>query len=44
VRASVQDATFATGNPGIGLWRGSSGCGTIGDYGFPHYAASAVTK
>jgi len=44
VRASVQDATFATGNPGIAFWRGSSGCGTIGDYGFTHFTASAVVK
>jgi hypothetical protein len=40
-RASAQDATFATGNPGIGLWRGSSGCGTLGDYGFTSYTASS---
>ena len=38
-RASAQDATFATGNPGIGLWRGSSGCGALGDYGFESYTA-----
>jgi len=44
VRASAQDATFADGNPGIGFWRGSSGCGTIGDFGFTHFTASAATK
>jgi hypothetical protein len=44
VRASAQDATFADGNPGIGFWRGSSGCGTIGDYGFTHFTASGATK
>jgi hypothetical protein len=43
-RASAEDATFADGNPGIGFWRGSSGCGTIGDFGFTHFTASAATK
>lgn len=40
-RATAQDSTFAAGEPGIGLWRGSSGCGTLGDYGFTSYTASA---
>jgi hypothetical protein len=40
VRASAQDSTFSTGNPGIGFWRGSSGCGSIGDYGFTHFEAN----
>jgi len=42
-RATARDATFATGNPGIGLWRGSSGCGTLGDYGFTSFSASAIS-
>jgi hypothetical protein len=42
VRASAQDSTFPTGNPGMGFWRGSSGCGARGDYGFTHYSASAA--
>jgi hypothetical protein len=41
-RATARDSTFATGNPGIGLWRGSSGCGTLGDYGFTSYSASSL--
>lgn len=44
VRASAQDATFADGNPGIGFWRGSSGCGTVGDFGFTSFTASAAAK
>jgi len=44
VRASAQDSSFADGNPGIGFWRGSSGCGTIGDFGFTHFSAGAVAK
>jgi len=44
VRASAQDRSFADGNPGIGFWRGSSGCGTIGDYGFTHFTAGAAAK
>jgi hypothetical protein len=42
VRASAQDATFTTGNPGIGFWRGTSGCGSRGDYGFTRFTASSV--
>jgi hypothetical protein len=40
-RATADDATFATGNPGIGFWRGDSGCGAFGDYGFTSFTASA---
>lgn len=39
VRATADDATF--GNPGIGFWRGSSGCGTYADYGFASFEASS---
>jgi len=42
VRVAATDSTFATGNPGMAFWRGSSGCGTFGDYGFTHYAAGAL--
>jgi hypothetical protein len=42
VRASATDSTFTTGNPGIGFWRGSTGCGTLGDYGFTSYTASSL--
>ena len=42
VRANATDSTFVTGNPGMAFWRGSSGCGTFGDYGFTHYAASSM--
>ncbi|HTQ02427.1 MAG TPA: hypothetical protein VMI54_01180 [Polyangiaceae bacterium] len=41
-RASVSDATFADGNPGIGFWRGLGGCGTFGDFGFTSFTASSV--
>jgi hypothetical protein len=41
-RASADDATFTTGEPGMGFWRGSSGCGTLGDYGFTSYVASSL--
>jgi hypothetical protein len=37
------DATYATGNPGIGFWRGGA-CGSKGDYAFTSFSAtSAVT-
>jgi hypothetical protein len=42
VRASASDSKFTTGNPGIGFWRGSSGCGTLGDYGFTSFSASSL--
>lgn len=42
VRATAQDSTFTTGNPGIAFWRGMSGCGTRGDYGFTSFTASSV--
>lgn len=41
-RASATDATFTTGNPGIAFWRGMSGCGTFGDYGFTEFTASST--
>jgi len=44
VVASAQDTTFVDGNPGIGFWRGSSGCGSIGDFGFTHFTASVAAK
>jgi len=43
VRATAQDRTFADGNPGVGFWRGDSGCGTLGDYGFASFGANEVT-
>ncbi|MFI5307633.1 MAG: hypothetical protein ACHQ53_09790 [Polyangiales bacterium] len=42
MRASARDSTFATGDPGMAFWRGSDGCGSIGDYGFTHYTASST--
>ena len=42
VRATATDATFATGNPGIAFWRGMSGCGSLGDYGFTQFTASSI--
>lgn len=39
VRATSKDSTFTDGNPGVGFWRGSSGCGTLGDYGFTSFSA-----
>ncbi len=41
-RASVDDAAFSDGNPGIGFWRGLGGCGTLGDFGFTSFSASSV--
>jgi hypothetical protein len=38
---ATDDAPFATGNPGMGFWRGGA-CGTRGDYGFTSYAATAL--
>jgi hypothetical protein len=43
-RATADDATDATGNPGVGFWRGDSGCGTLGDYGFTSFSAHAVAS
>jgi hypothetical protein len=37
--AQARDATFATGDPGMGFWRGGP-CGTRGDYGFTSYTAT----
>jgi hypothetical protein len=42
-RATASDATFGDGNPGIGFWRGSSGCGELGDYGFTSFQAAAFS-
>ncbi|HVU01277.1 MAG TPA: hypothetical protein VHE30_05980 [Polyangiaceae bacterium] len=42
VRATATDATFTDGNPGVGFWRGMSGCGTRGDYGFTSFEADSV--
>ena len=39
---SATDATFTSGNPGMAFWRGSSGCGTLGDYGFTRYSATSL--
>jgi hypothetical protein len=44
VRATADDTTFVTGNPGIGFWRGSSGCGSFGDYGFTSFSASSLPE
>jgi hypothetical protein len=41
-RATATDSTYTTGNPGMAFWRGSSGCGSFGDYGYTHYTASSV--
>ncbi len=43
VRASARDTTFLTGNPGVGFWRGSSGCGRLGDFGFTSFAAKPAS-
>jgi hypothetical protein len=40
MRTSARDSMFATGNPGIGFWRGTSGCGSKGDFGFTRYTAT----
>jgi hypothetical protein len=42
VRAMATDATFPTGNPGMAFYRGASGCGTLGDFGFTRFTASAI--
>jgi hypothetical protein len=42
VRATATDSTFATGDPGIAFWRGFSGCGAFGDYGFTSFTASSI--
>ena len=42
VYASANDPTFVDGEPGIGFWRGSSGCGTFGDYGFTSFLATSI--
>jgi hypothetical protein len=40
VAHATDAAPFATGNPGMGFWRGGA-CGTRGDYGFTSYTATA---
>jgi hypothetical protein len=42
VRASADDPTFPSGNPGVAFWRGDSGCGTFGDYGFTSFTARGL--
>jgi hypothetical protein len=42
VRATADDSTFVDGNPGIGFWRGSSGCGAFADFGLTSFEASGV--
>ena len=42
VVVSATDATFTSGNPGMAFWRGSSGCGTLGDFGFTRYSATSL--
>jgi hypothetical protein len=39
---SATDTTFATGNPGIAFYRGASGCGSFGDYGFTSFVATSL--
>jgi hypothetical protein len=41
VRATATDSTFATGNPGMGFYRGVSGCGSLGDFGFTRFTATS---
>lgn len=41
--ARATDATFSTGNPGIGFWRGGP-CGTRGDYGFTSFSATSAVS
>ena len=40
--AQANDATFPTGNPGMGFWVGGPGCGPHDAYGFTSYTAMAV--
>ena len=44
VRATADDSTYADGNPGIGFWRGSSGCGNFADFGFVSFEASGASS
>jgi hypothetical protein len=39
--AHANDTTWATGDPGMGFWRGGV-CGTRGDYGFTSYTAAPM--
>ena len=40
--ATATDATFASGNPGIGFWRGGDSGLLLGDYGFTSYTANSL--
>lgn len=42
--ATANDATFATGNPGMGFFRGTNGAGSLGDYGFTSYTAKSIAR
>jgi hypothetical protein len=42
VVVSASDSVWTDGNPGIGLYRGLSGCGTQQDYGFASFAATSL--
>jgi hypothetical protein len=39
---SVGGPVWSDGNPGIGMWRGTNGCGARGDYAFTHFAATSL--
>jgi len=41
--ADATDATYPTGNPGMGFWRGGP-CGTKGDYAFSSFSASSAAS
>lgn len=41
-RVGVNDSTYATGNPGMGFFRGANGCGAIGDFGFTQFEATGL--
>ena len=42
VRASATDSSITSGNPGVAFWRGSSGCGSLGDYSFTRFTANGL--
>lgn len=35
-------AKWTSGGPGLGFYRGLSGCGTLGDYGYESFSASSI--
>lgn len=41
-RATAQDSAFTSGGPGMGFWRGTSGCGTPGDVAFTSFNAKSL--